>query len=117
LIFNPKLRKREKVNTTTENTVPTIWDLYESPRKGAEETTALFEWSRNWAAGKGPATVFLALIGYGEEEYGEVWEMPQGVTMGYLELDYIADALKEYASDPQRVSNAVTELLEAEMNQ
>ena len=89
------------------------WEIYESPREGAEETTALFEWSRNYSYPT-PATLFLGLIGYGEEEYGEALPIPQGVGMGYLELDYLGDALKEYASNPQTVSEAITELLEAE---
>lgn len=101
----------------TTQTTRTTWEIYELPRKGAEETTALFEWSRNYDAGKNPATVFLGLIGYGEEEYGEAIQIPQGVALGYLELDYLADALKEYASNPQTVNDAIAELLEAESNE
>lgn len=99
------------MNTATETR--TIWDVYESPRKGAEETTALFEWSRNYNYPT-PATVFLGLIGYGEEEWGEAMQIPQGVALGYLELDYLGDALKEYASNPQTVSEAIAEMLEKE---
>lgn len=102
---------------STETTTRTSWDIYETPRQGAEETTALFEWSRNFDAGKTPATVFLGLIGYGEEQYGEAIEIPQGVALGYLELDYLADALKEYASNPQTVNEAIAEMLEAESNE
>lgn len=101
----------------TETTTRNTWDIYENPRQGAEETTALFEWSRNYDAGKTPATVFLGLIGYGEEEYGEAVQIPQGVALGYLELDYLADALKEYASNPQTVNDAIAEMLEAERNE
>lgn len=95
----------------------TTWDIYENPRKGAEETTALFEWSRNYDAGKGPATVFLALISY--EIDGEPLALPNMSTacLGFLELDYIGDALKEYASNPETVSDAIAELLEAEMSE
>lgn len=99
------------MSTTTETR--TIWDIYESPRKGAEETTALFEWSRNYTYPT-PATVFLGLIGYGEEEYGEAMTIPQGVALGYMELDYLGDALKEYANNPQTVSEAIAEMLEKE---
>lgn len=102
---------------TTATTTRTTWDIYESPRKGAEETTALFEWSRNFDAGKGPATVFLALISY--EMDGEPLALPNMSTacLGFLELDYIGDALKEYASNPETVSDAIAELLEAECNE
>jgi hypothetical protein len=85
-----------------------IWDIYETPRKGAEETTALFEWSRNFNY-PSPATLFLSLIGWEDME-----ELPQGVALGYMELDYLGDALKEYASNPQTVSDAIAEMLEKE---
>lgn len=91
-----------------ETTTRTTWDIYETPRNGAEETTALFEWSRNYDAGKTPATVFLGLIGWDD------MQIVQGVALGYLELDYIADALKEYAGNPQTVSDAIEEMLEKE---
>ena len=41
-------------------------------------------------------------------------ELPKGVALGYMELDYLGDALKEYANDPQTVTNAIEELLEKE---
>jgi hypothetical protein len=93
------------MNTTETRT---IWDIYESPRNGAEETTALFEWSRNFNY-PSPATLFLGLIGWDDME-----ELPQGVALGYMELDYLGDALKEYASNPQTVSDAIAEMLEKE---
>lgn len=93
-------------NTTTRST----WDIYETPRQGAEETTALFEWSRNYNYPT-PATLFLGLIGY------EDIDLVQGVALGYMELDYLGDALKEYASNPQTVSDAIAEMLEAERNE
>ena len=93
-------------DTATRNT----WAIYEDPRKGAEETTALFEWSRNYSY-PSPATLFLGLIGY------EDMDLVQGVALGYLELDYLGDALKEYASNPQTVNEAIAEMLEAEGNE
>jgi hypothetical protein len=33
-----------------------------------------------------------------------------------MELDYLGDALKEYAGNPETVSDAIAELLEAEGN-
>ena len=103
------------MNTATQTR--TTWDIYESPRKGAEETTALFEWSRNFDAGKTPASVFLALISY--EIDGEPFALPNMTTacLGFMELDYLGDALKEYASNPETVSDAIAELLEAEGNE
>lgn len=94
------------MNTTTET--KTVWEIYETPRKGAEHTTALFEWSLNFDY-PSPATLFLGLIGWEDME-----ELPQGVALGYMEMDYLGDALKEYANNPQTVSDAITELLDAE---
>jgi hypothetical protein len=101
----------------TTATKRTTWDIYESPRKGAEHTTALFEWSRNFDAGKTPATVFLALISY--EMDGEPLALPNMSTacLGFMELDYLGDALKEYAGNPEAVNDAIAELLEAECNE
>jgi hypothetical protein len=94
------------MDTATRST----WDIYEDPRKGAEETTALFEWSRNYSY-PSPATLFLGLIGY------EDMDLAQGVALGYLELDYLGDALKEYANNPHLVNEAIAEMLEAEGNE
>jgi hypothetical protein len=94
------------MDTATRST----WDIYEDPRKGAEETTALFEWSRNYSY-PSPATLFLGLIGY------EDMDLVQGVALGYLELDYLGDALKEYANNPHLVNEAIAEMLEAEGNE
>jgi hypothetical protein len=41
-------------------------------------------------------------------------ELPQGVALGYMELDYLGDALKEYADNPQTVRDAIAEMLERE---
>jgi hypothetical protein len=101
----------------TETKTRTTWEIYEEPRLGAKETTALFEWSRNYDAGKGPATVFLALISY--EMDGEPIALPNMSTacLGFMELDYLGDALKEYAGNPETVNDAIAELLEAESNE
>lgn len=93
---------------STETATRSTWDIYEDPRKGAEETTALFEWSRNFDY-PSPATLFLGLIGWPDMD-----QLAQGVALGYMELDYLGDALKEYANNPLGVCDAVTELLEAE---
>lgn len=96
----------------TETATRNSWDIYENPRKGAEHTTALFEWSRNYSYPT-PATLFLGLIDYYEYMEGLV----QGVALGYMELDYLGDALKEYANNPHLVNEAIAEMLEAESNE
>ncbi len=91
---------------STETATRNTWAIYENPQKGAEHTTALFEWSRNYNYPT-PATLFLGLIDY------EDMELVQGVALGYMELDYLGDALKEYANNPQTVNEAIAEMLEA----
>jgi hypothetical protein len=84
-----------------ETTKETVWDLYENPPKGAEETCALVQWSLNYDHKTGnPYQIFLDLIGYSEEEYGvNCFGGKFSNVLGYMELDYLADALKEYANN------------------
>ena len=78
---------------------------------------ALYEWSLNYEVGKTPFTLFIDLIGYSEEEFGsKVFDYQQGIhkTLGYLELDYLGDALKEYATIGSDAYDFVAELMRAE---
>jgi hypothetical protein len=95
----------------------TVWDLYENPPTGAEETSALAEWSLNYESKTGnPYQIFLDLIGYSENEYGsKLFRGEFQSVLGFMELDYLGDALKEYATNPQTVLNFIQELNEAEM--
>ena len=65
----------------------------------APQTEALFEWSQNFDF-PNPASLFLDLIGWSEEELGDRLCRDKQPILGYLELDYLADALKEYAKHP-----------------
>jgi hypothetical protein len=99
-----------------ETKAKTVWDLYENPPKGAEETSALAEWSLNYDHKTGnPYQVFLDLIGYSEGEYGEkLFTGEFFKVLGFMELDYLADALKEYAVNPSAVLAFIAELQELE---
>ena len=81
------------------------------------EITALYQWSGNYAPGQGPMTLFLDLIGYSYEQIGvRLYDMEK-MLLGYLELDYLGDALKEYASKGKIAYEYVCELLDAEGRQ
>ena len=99
--------------------IETQWDLYENPPKGAEEVSSLAEWSLNYGheLGATPYTVFLDLIGYSATEYGSPLSSLDNVhrVLGYMELDYLGDALKEYATNPQTVLDFIAQLLKLEM--
>jgi hypothetical protein len=98
-------------------TNPKFWELLETPPDYAAHTNALYEWSLNYDAGKGPITLFLDLIGYSANEYGtNLFDLSEvHRSLGYLELDYLGDALKEYADRPGDVMAWLEQLLAAEL--
>jgi hypothetical protein len=96
-------------------TNPKFWQLLESAPDYAEHTNALYEWSLNFDTGKGPITLFLDLIGYSFDNYGANLYDLTNSPLGYLELDYLGDALKEYATRPGDVMAWLEQLLNAEL--
>ena len=99
---------------TTEAKHKDIWGFLEFHNDTKyQELAELVSWSMNYDHGNSnPYIAFLDLIGYSLDEYGVQlynWSEPR---LGYLELDYIADALKLYASDPSGVLNWITQLNE-----
>lgn len=95
----------------------TIWDLLEDPKPNVEHTAGLISWSMNYDLKTGtPYHIFLDLIGYSMEEFGSKlfnYENIQKV-LGYMELDYLGDALKEYAENPQAVLDFIEAIDKAE---
>ena len=77
----------------------------------------LFHWSQNFNF-PSPFSVFLDLVGYSEEEFGEslVKENISSI-LGYRELDLLGLALQEYADDPGRADDMIRFLLFAECEQ
>jgi len=93
-----------------------IWTLLEQPAPaGCEAVQDLFSWSLNYNAGTGPFVLFLDLIGYSNDEYGEPM-YPYNLVggFGYLELSKLAAALNEFTTDPGTVRTYVYRLMEAE---
>lgn len=82
-----------------------VWTLLEEKNTDAPEAQALYSWSLNCAAAR-PFTLFMDLIGYSEEHFGEALTRNYpvgGWGLGYTELAYLADALAEYADNPHGV--------------
>ena len=80
------------------------------------ETTAtneLYEWSQNFNYPT-PFTVFMDLIGFSKEEFGGNLVSDYTEILGYWEIDYLADALKEYAKYPEEVTTAINKIIYAE---
>ena len=73
----------------------------------------LFSWSQNYAF-PSPASLFLDLIGYSEEEYGSLLCSDRQPSLGYLECGILGDALTAYAEHPGSVYTLVEQLLAAE---
>jgi hypothetical protein len=93
-----------------------FWDLIETPAENVVEVTNLIHWSMNYDTQKGtPYHFFLDLIGYSHEHYGDTLFKgnPRNV-LGFLEIDYLGDALKEYATNPQEVEAWIDLLMAAE---
>jgi hypothetical protein len=100
-----------------KDTKKDIWDLLEDPKPNQEHIAGLISWSMNYDLKTGtPYHIFLDLIGYSMEEYGSNLFDYNNVhrVLGYMELDYLADALKEYAENPQAVLDFLRVIDEAE---
>jgi len=100
--------------TTAEATLESVLEAGENKYP---EITALFNWSMNYEAGKTPFTIFIDLIGYSDNEIGmKIFDYSESIfkTLGYLELDYLGDALKEYATIGSDAYDYVVAILNAE---
>ena len=98
---------------TTETKHKDIWGFLEvHDETRFQDLAELVNWSMNFDHKDSPYLAFLDLIGYSQDNYGDTMYQWDTNRMGYLELDYIADALKLYTSDPSAVLEWVTELNE-----
>ena len=73
----------------------------------------LYNWGQNFDNVTNPFAVFLDLVGYTDEYFGTKLAAP--ANNGYLELDFIADALKEYVVRPDDAQTFIQALLDSEI--
>jgi hypothetical protein len=107
------LRRKDKAMSTT--TTKNIWDFLEESDCPSPHTKELFTWSLNYDHETRPFNLFLDMIGYSEEHYGtQMWTGNYSTTIGYVEADYLGDALKEWADNPQKVEQWITNLFACE---
>lgn len=92
----------------------TFYALLENPPEGCEAVAQLWHWSLNYDPGKGPATLFLDLVGWSQDELGEALYSLSGASLGYRELEELHDALGDYVKDPQGVRDYVQRVICAE---
>lgn len=98
---------------TTEQ-VQTVWDYMDNTHAPhAQHAQYLFTWGLNYDRANNPFLVYLDLIGWAEENYGERMLLDFPI-LGYLEMDLIGDALKEYANNPQSVDRWLIGLMNCE---
>lgn len=96
----------------TMTTPSNVWEFLDTPTPCADNVRALVNWSLNYDGRKGtPFHVFLDLIGRSTEQYGGLLVSgdPSEI-LGYLELDYLADALRDYVARPHDVAAWLDEL-------
>lgn len=101
------------MQTDQEEQRATVWEFLEKENPHAPEAQALYSWGLNCDPSGNPFLMFLDVIGWGEEYCGSRMT-PDDWEYGFLELDYFADALKEYTNDPERVYRWVEELMQTE---
>jgi hypothetical protein len=104
-----------------------VWQLIEDAPVTLADTCELYSWSTNYDAGSGPFSLFLDLIGYSDEEFGMPIYGPTvrlmgeyqrasswDENLGYVELEKLGRALREYAIRPHDVREFVDQLMRAE---
>lgn len=92
----------------------TLEQLLEEEEARFPNAIALYQWSTNYEVGQTPFSLFLDLIGYSQEELGVCLYDLNKPLLGYLELDLLGDALREYANKGEDAYNFVVSLIEAE---
>jgi hypothetical protein len=100
----------------TEQQQQTVWEYLEQPNPKAPHAQDLYRWGLNFDREANPMNLYLDLIGWSDETLGyNLTNMARIVEFaGYMELDYLADALKEYANNPNEVYEWVRGLMESE---
>lgn len=109
--------KRREVYGVWADTLANCQDYLERVPTRFEHVKGLIEWSLNWwGQGASPLTVFCILTGIDERYTGDYgWDYPVDMPLGYVELDYLGEALREYATNPVDVEAYVLGYLEVEI--
>jgi len=108
-------------------TTTSVWEFLERPDDRAPEAHDLYRWGLNCERNSNPFLVFLDLIGWSEENYGQHLVLGESkhegrrkqhlsdvMHLGYMELDYLGRALMAYALNPRRVGAWIDDLMACE---
>lgn len=97
------------------NQTQTAYDLLDNPPPFATAVADLWRWAENYDYPT-PASLFLDLIGYSDEEYGQplfdLAKVPE--RLGYLEIGQLGEALIQYAEMPNEVRAWIDTVMAAE---
>ena len=99
------------MDTTTRKN---LWDFLEEDDDRAPEAKALFQWSLNYDHGNRPWELYLDIIQYSADRLGGDQYDGRFRSIGYMEADYLGDALKEWALNPHRVERWIDALMDCE---
>ncbi len=86
--------------------------IEEAPAK-FEPIANLFSWGENYTFKDSPVRVFLHLIGWAEDHFGDK-DLEAVPVMGFLELAMLGDALVAYANFGDDAHEWVSQLMEAD---
>lgn len=79
-----------------------------------EPIAELFSWGENYTFKDSPVRVFLHLIGWMADAFGDK-DLEAVPVLGYLELDLLGKALTAYAEYGEEAYNWVSALMEADL--
>lgn len=92
-------------------TTQKFFDLCDNAPEYAEDTAHLFSWCEGNYDFPAPSTLFLDMVGYSEEHFGENQTANKMPSLGYLEIDLLAKALTEYAKRPNDIRDFVEKIM------
>lgn len=87
--------------------------MLNDPVRNVDRVAKLISWSENYDY-PSPFTLFLDLIGWSEQEFGERQCKDKWPTLGYLEVSMLGEALQQYSENPDEVNFWLGDLLAAE---
>ena len=90
-----------------------FYEMIQNAPASVEPIASLFSWSENYTFKDAPSRVFLHLIGWAEDHFGEK-DLEAVPVLGFLELDLIGQALVAYASYGDLAHEWVSLLMEAD---
>ena len=83
-----------------------------------EKLTELFEWSGNFDSGNNPFCVYLDLIGYSQEHYGNNIVANPSDCLGYLEYTMLANCLALFENNGyETIYNIIDEITKEEIDE